>query len=284
MTESNVNRMFKDGVFRTLFNDEEKLLELYNALSNRNYPEGTPIEIVTLDNVIFNEIKNDIAFIIDDRFIILTEHQSTKSPNFPLRMLCYLAKEYEKKYYSDAIYSTRLVTLPTPELYVFYEGKKDAPVEWKLKLSDAFREKCDTISVEAVVKVINVSYEKGAELLKRCKTMQEFSLFMYMIRMKYDETGNLMTAVSESIYECINSDVLKEYLLDHRGDIMSVLEVNLTIEEREAIRWRDGYEDGKDEGRAEGVRTVAANLKNSGIPIDIIAANTGLTEQEIEAL
>ena len=99
MIENDVNRKFKDGIFRTLFNDEEKLLELYNALSNRNYPKGTPIEIVTLDNVIFNEIKNDTAFIIDDRFIILTEHQSTKSPNFPLRMLCYFAKEYEKKYY-----------------------------------------------------------------------------------------------------------------------------------------------------------------------------------------
>ncbi|MBQ4596634.1 MAG: hypothetical protein IJB14_06630 [Firmicutes bacterium] len=284
MTGSDVNRKFKDGVFRTLFNDEEKLLELYNALSNRNYPEGTPIEIVTLDNVIFNEIKNDIAFIIDDRFIILTEHQSTKSPNFPLRMLCYLAKEYEKKYYSDAIYSTRLVTLPTPELYVFYEGKKDAPVEWELKLSEEFREKSDTKSEEAVVKVINVSYEKVAELLERCKTMQEFSLFMYMIRKKYDETGNLMTAVSESIYECINSDVLKEYLMEHRGDIMSVLEVNLTIEEREAIRWRDGYEDGREAGAQNERLLIAKNLKIDGIPIDIIAKNTGLTVEEIEEL
>lgn len=103
---------------------------------------------------------------------------------------------------------------------------------------------------------------------------------MYMIRVKYAETGSLMTAVSESIYDCINSDVLKEYLLDHRGDIMSVLEVNLTIEEREVISWRDGYEDGKEAG----IREIAANLKKSGIPIDIIAANTGLTVEEIEAL
>lgn len=284
MTDNDVNRKYKDGVFRTLFNDEEKLLELYNALSNRNYPQGTPIEIVTLDNVIFNEIKNDIAFIIDDRFIILTEHQSTKSPNFPLRMFCYLAKEYEKKYYSDAIYSTRLVTIPTPELYVFYEGKEDAPVEWELKLSNAFREKCDTISVEAVVKVINVSYGKGAELLERCKTMQEFSLFMHMIRVKYAETGNLMAAVSESIRECINSDVLKDYLMKQRGDIMSVLEVNLTIEEREAIRWRDGYEDGKEAGAQNERVLIAKNFKADGIPVDIIAKNTGLTPEEIEEL
>ncbi len=284
MTESNVNRMFKDGVFRTLFNDEEKLLELYNALSEKEYPKETPVRIITLDNVFFREIKNDIAFIIDDKFIILTEHQSTLSPNFPLRMFCYLAKEYEKESYSDAIYSKRLVTIPTPELYVFYDGKEDAPEEWELKLSDAFTEKCDKILVEAVVKVINVNYEKGAEFLDRCKTMQEYSLFMYKLRMKYAETGNIEMAVTGAISECIRNDILKEYLMKQRGHIMSVLEVDLTREQCEAIRWRDGYEDGKDEGRAEGVRTVAANLKADGIPIDVIAKNTGLTEEEIESL
>ena len=107
---------------------------------------------------------------------------------------------------------------------------------------------------------------------------------MYMIRKKYDETGNLMTAVSESIYECINSDVLKEYLMEHRGDIMSVLEVNLTIEEREAIRWRDGYEDGREAGAQNERLLIAKNLKIDGIPIDIIAKNTGLTVEEIEEL
>lgn len=276
MAENEIKRTYKDGVFRSLFNNEEKLLELYNALTDRNYPEGTPIKIITLDNVIFNEIKNDVAFIIDDRFIILTEHQSTLSPNFPLRMLCYLGKEYEKTSFSKDIFSTRLKKIPTPELYVFYEGVEDAPVEWELKLSDAFKEKCDTISVEVVVKVINVNYEKGAELLARCKTMQEYSLFMHMIRVKYAETGDINTAVRETIRECINSDVLREYLMDQRGDIMSVLEVNLTIEEREEIRWQDGYE--------EATCRIAKNLKASGMDVEMIAENTGLSVEEIEEL
>lgn len=61
---------------------------------------------------------------------------------------------------------------------------------------------------------------------------------------------------------------------------MSVLEGDLTREQCEAICWRDGYEDGKEAG----IREIAANLKKSGIPIDIIVANTGFTEEEIEAL
>ena len=230
--------------------------------------------------MIFNEIKNDVAFIIDDRFIILTEHQSTLSPNFPLRMLCYLGKEYEKTSFGKDIFSTRLKKIPTPELYVFYEGVEDAPVEWELKLSDAFKEKCDTISVEVVVKVINVNYEKGAEPLARCKTMQEYSLFMHMIRVKYAETGDINTAVRETIRECINNDVLREYLMDQRGDIMSVLEVNLTIEEREEIRWQDGYEEGVEEATLK----IAKKLKASGMDVEAIAENTGLNVEEIEGL
>ncbi len=284
MAENEINRKYKDGMFRSLFNNEEKLLELYNALSDKKYPIGTPIKIITLDNVFFKEIKNDIAFIIDDRFIILTEHQSTLSPNFPLRMFCYLGKEYERVCYSDAVYSKRLVHIPTPELYVFYDGKEDAPEEWTLKLSDAFIEKCDKITVETVVKVINVNYEKGAEFLARCKTMQEYSLFMHMIRLKYAEVGSIETAVTETIRECIDSDILKEYLMEQRGHIMSVLEVDLTREQCEAIRWRDGYEDGREDGERNKAIEIAANLKKAGLPIEMIAENTGLSIEDVEKL
>ena len=284
MVRETVNRKYKDGIFRSLFNSEEKLIELYNALSGSNYAADTPVRIVTLDNVIFTGIKNDIAFVIEDKFIVLTEHQSTLSPNFPLRLFCYLAREYEKLCYTDAVYSKRQVKIPRPELYVFYDGVEDAPEEWELKLSDAFLGKCDKLSVEAVVKVINVNYDKGAELLQKCRTMQEYSIFMRMIRQKFAQTGELETAVKESIRECIKNDILAEYLMKQRGDIMSILEVDLTLEECGAIREMDGYVRGKEEGLNEGVLKVAKNFKKSGIPVDVIAENTGLTIEEIEAL
>lgn len=83
----------------------------------------------------------------------------------PMRMLNYMAKEYERLYFSKAIYSKQLVQVPTPELYVFYNGREELPLEQELKLSDAFVQKCDKLSIEVVVKVINVNYEKGYSLL-----------------------------------------------------------------------------------------------------------------------
>ena len=82
-----VNREYKNSLFTTLFNDAEKLLSLYNALSGSNLPPGTPVEIATLEDVLFNYRRNDVAFVLDDRIVILIEHQSSISANMPLRLL-----------------------------------------------------------------------------------------------------------------------------------------------------------------------------------------------------
>jgi hypothetical protein len=43
-TEPKANRNHKDSVFTKLFSEKEKLLELYNAISGENYPQGTEME------------------------------------------------------------------------------------------------------------------------------------------------------------------------------------------------------------------------------------------------
>ncbi|MFR4018672.1 MAG: hypothetical protein ACLT01_05590, partial [Clostridia bacterium] len=183
-----------------------------------------------------------------------------------------------------------------PELYVFYNGLEDAPVEQEMKLSDAFMAECDKISVEVVVRFINVNYEKGAELLKRCNTMQGYSRLIHMIRVKYRECGELGTAIEESIRECQASGILAEFLKEHGGDVMSFLFEKLTREECEAIREADGYDQGKSDGFEQGEasgfekgkldekRKIALNMKAAGEPIKKIIAYSGLTEAEIKAL
>jgi hypothetical protein len=79
-----------------LFNDAEKLLSLYNAVSGSVLPSNTPVEIATLEDVLFNDRRNDVAFVLDDKIVILIEHQSSISANMPLRLLIYIARIYEK--------------------------------------------------------------------------------------------------------------------------------------------------------------------------------------------
>ena len=267
-----VKNNYKDNTFCALFSEKKNLIELYNALSGSSFDMDTPVEIVTLDNTFFGDRENDLSFIIDNRWIVLAEQQSTLCPNIPLRMLVYVARQYENLVFSRDIYSRKLLKIPTPELYVFYNGPQDAPVEQEMKLSDAFMAECDKIAIEVAVKFINVNYEKGAEILKRCKAMEGYSLLLHMIR--------------------------------EGGEVMSFLFEKLTREECEAIREADGFEEGYakgiekgeasgfakgktegyEEGEAAGELKVAGAMKAKGMTINEICEITGLKRSQVEEL
>ena len=65
------NRKYKATLFSELFSEPNRLRELYNALADTNYGTETDIEITTLDSAFFNDIRNDLSFIIDGKY---TEH------------------------------------------------------------------------------------------------------------------------------------------------------------------------------------------------------------------
>ena len=84
------NRLYKSRLFVMLFEERKNLLELYNAVSGKNYKDPELLEINTLENAIYMSMKNDLSFLLD-ALLSLYEHQSTYSPNLPLRFLLYLA-------------------------------------------------------------------------------------------------------------------------------------------------------------------------------------------------
>ncbi len=51
-TEVKTIRIYKDTVFRMLFKEPEKLLELYNAVSGGSYTDASQLELVTLENAV----------------------------------------------------------------------------------------------------------------------------------------------------------------------------------------------------------------------------------------
>ena len=311
-----VKRNYKDSIFRKLFNNNAKIIELYNALSGSDYPPDADVRIVTIDNVIFGDRKNDLAFMIENRFIILIEMQSTLNPNMPLRFLVYIAKEFERLFFSSQIYGKTQVPIPTPEIYVFYNGNADLPLESELKLSDAFIVKCDKLYLELKVRVINVNYEKGAELLKHCQTLSDYSRLVYTAKLNYERTGDLDIAVTKAVTECMQNGILSDFLRENGGEVMSFLYDMLTKEEMEEIREHDGYVRGVREGEAQGLkrgkelgikegeerglkkgkelgihegeiskqRAIAANMLAMDMDIPTIARATGLSEDEVRGL
>ena len=109
----------KDQIFRLLYQDKNRLLELYNAVNRTNYTDPEELIITTLENAIYLGMKNDLAFVINFR-LSLYEHQSTKNANMPLRNLFYVAGVYSKLVPERAIYSSHLLKLPAPHFITFY--------------------------------------------------------------------------------------------------------------------------------------------------------------------
>ena len=47
------NREYKDSVFSLYLSNPERLIEVYNAVADTNYPPDTPVEINTLTDVLY---------------------------------------------------------------------------------------------------------------------------------------------------------------------------------------------------------------------------------------
>jgi hypothetical protein len=74
---SKVNRNFKAGVFNHLFRDPEKELELYNAVSQMQYPPDTPVIDLTLTDALYMDQVNDLSFSVGGKLVVFFEHQAS---------------------------------------------------------------------------------------------------------------------------------------------------------------------------------------------------------------
>ena len=90
------NRKYKDSVFVDLFSEDEKakenFLSLYNALHGTNLQLSCPVENIRLDNVMYMNIINDVSCLVDNKIIVLAEHQSTINENMPSQRLYLLVQ------------------------------------------------------------------------------------------------------------------------------------------------------------------------------------------------
>ncbi|MEI3178807.1 MAG: hypothetical protein V8S31_11315 [Lachnospiraceae bacterium] len=105
-TGNQVYRSYKDRLFRMVFREKKELLGLYNAVNGTSYTDPEALTVVTLENAIYMNMKNDLAVVMDF-YMDLYEHQSTYNPNIPLRNLHYVAKESVKlEWWADNLWET----------------------------------------------------------------------------------------------------------------------------------------------------------------------------------
>lgn len=263
-----VNRKYKDRLFRKIFGDEKNkanLLELYNALNDTSYSNIDDLEITTIDDVVYMGMKNDISFLLDST-MSLYEQQSTFNPNMPLRGLMYFSKLYNKYIASNSynIYSSKLIKIPIPQYYVFYNGKWEYPDRMELKLSDAFQMKKGE-GFEWTAVMLNINYGKNKKLMENCKILRDYAILVNKIRKYQKEYADMENGVVRAIEECIQEGVLAEFLLAHKAEVIEMCLTEYNEEETMAMLRREAREDGLAEGRKEGRKEGLIDLVKDGI-------------------
>ena len=271
----------RHSVFSLLFSEPNVLRKLYSTLVDVPLPDDMPVNINTMQDVLYMTQINDLSFEIGGQLIILIEHQSTINPNMALRLLMYIGRLYEKMVKNKGIYSRKKLTILRPEFFVLYNRKEPFPDKAILRLSDLF-EKIDIPGIEEKtlleleVQVININEGRNEEMLRKSKELYGYSAFTAKVREYEKETGSLEAALKKAIEYCCLHDIIKEFLEKHSQEGMSMLMTEFNLDDCIAVR----IEEDREERNAEIVRNAFAK----GLPIDVICDITGLDMDTVKTL
>ena len=305
------NRNHKDSLFIDLFCKDKlvgkkNFISLYNALHNTNLDlEHTKLEEVNIENVLYMALSNDIAMLVDNKLVVLVEHQSTINENMPLRLLEYVSRIYEQLVPSEDRYEKKMIKIPYPEFFVFYNGTEDYPVETELRLSDAFifpdekyNIKNKDFSLEIKVRIVNINSDKNSPILKQCKKLEEYSLLIDYIR--ESKKQNPKAPLEQAINKALQNGVLSEYLKRKSTEVRNMLiaeysyETDIKVQRREA--YREGLAEGIEQGISQGIEQgieqgaeqkaieTAKNMIHKNIPLETIAECTALPLEKVQEL
>lgn len=271
------NKEYKSDVFSMLLQDKKRAMEIYNAINGTDYDDPELVEMTTLDDKSFSlTVRNDASFILDAN-LSLYEHQSTYCPNMPLRDLLYFASIIQKQIKAQKrdIYGGRILKIPVPHFVVFYNGKEDAPDQYNLRLSDAFEKETKNPEIELVCHVYNINSGKNTPLLSKCQTLREYMYFVDMVRKNNEISGNLEDAIEKAINQCMEENVLRDFLAQHREEVMHVMTLDYTFERRLEMQRAEAIEDGerigKEIGKEEKLSEQIRKKIQKGKPLDQIA-------------
>ncbi|MDR2670124.1 MAG: Rpn family recombination-promoting nuclease/putative transposase [Oscillospiraceae bacterium] len=275
------NKRYKDSVFTLLFGEPDKMLELYNALSGTNLPPDTPVVDATLEDALFMDRCNDLAFVIGDKIVVCLEHQSTINENLPLRLLIYIARVYERIIENKAIYRTRLIKIPKPEFYVLYNGTEDFPDKKTLRLSDAFKDDVRRGGLlDLEVTIYNVGAGRNREIVARSESLNGYAVFTERVRQYHAAGLSLEEAIKKAVDDCVADGILVDFLNNRSSEVRNMLFTEFKLDDAIEV-WREEW---FEEGVEKGIYKVAKNMIALNMPPEQVAAATGLPLNEVVKL
>ena len=279
--ENKGNREYKSDLFSMLMQEKAYALEVYNAVNNSDYDNPEEIEIITLQHGVKLSVRNDASFVLD-MTANYYEHQSTYNPNMPLRSLIYFVEDTKRKINNEDIniFGKKLIKLPTPHFVVFYNGTEKRPETEIQKLSSSYCKEIDEPELELICKVYNINPGNNEELLKKTVVLTSYTYLVEKVR-EYSKIMELKDAIHLAIDDCIEKNILKEFLIKNRKDVENTMELDFTFERQLDLTRKEERELGREEGKTLSILSL---MKDGTISSLIAAEKLGISEEEVLSL
>lgn len=239
------NRQVKSSAFTVFFSDPKNAADLYSALDDTETVTPEDIAFTTLSGVLFMARKNDLAFTVKNRVLVISEHQATINSNMPLRDAIYYGRTMEKLIEPKALYRTDQLAIPTPQFFVFYNGDADFPAEKILKLSDAYIEKDSAPMLELYVRVININLPVNHPILERCRPLYEYSWFIQKIKDYIMQGLNRDEAIIQTMEDCAAEGIMVEFIREHGTEAVNMLFTQFNMDDALEVRFEEGISKGE---------------------------------------
>ena len=266
---------YKDNVLRKLLEDEVRAREVVSAITGIDYDADTPIIVHDLGTSLHHRF-NDVAVSIDDKLLVMIEHQSTFNPNMPFRLLEYVVAILESAFVeAKQLYSKKLHKFPTPIFYVLYNGVEPLKVT-ELKLSDAFKTASPPNGLELVAEIIDVNFGGDHPVLAKSESLQGYAILIEKIREFQRNGQNRDKAIASAMDFCIINGVLTNFLQENYAEVMRLMLREYNQEEEHEVIRQDAFEQKTFE--------IAQKMLQLELTISDIIEATGLSECEINKL
>ena len=282
-----LKRSVKDTVFSDLFSIPKYRRELYLALMPQDKTvREEEIESVTIKNILTNGIVNDFAISVRDTLLILMEAQSSWNENMPYRMFSYLAENlnrYLREHKQVGIYNTK-IKIPKLRLYVLYSGDKKIPRK-ELSFKETYFPDDKDCPVELKIQIITLTTKKNI--------LNEYIMFTRILDKNIKKYGYTEKCIKITIKECLEKNVLTEYLEKKKTEVIKVMlsmfDQETALDDYGMSKYNEGRAEGEIAGEAKGktegiLYTLLELVKDKILTIKQAAERMGVSEKEFKKL
>ena len=211
---------------------------------------------------------------MEDRLIVLIEHQSSINNNMPLRMLRYLSAEYDMIVDKKNLYKQKRIMIPAPEFIVLYNGDKKFPDYKELKLSDSFRSKTPDLYLELAVRVYNINKGHNTDIAVKSPVLSGYEEFIAEIK-KNLKSMELREAIKLAVKTCISKNILVSFLERHSSEVENMIFGEWNMDDAKLV-WQE-------EAREDTLEETAKSMLKEGLDVALIERVTKLPQKEILA-